>query len=45
MVGGLAAGAVMGLRTNSVGNAVKYGALFAGARSWLCVAWLLSCRL
>lgn len=29
MVGGLAAGAVMGLRTNSAANAIKYGSLFA----------------
>ena len=30
IVGGLAAGAVMGLRTNNAGNALKYGAFFAG---------------
>jgi hypothetical protein len=30
VVGGLSAGAVMGLRTNNAGNALKYGAFFAG---------------
>jgi hypothetical protein len=30
MVGGAAAGAVMGLRANSGGVGIKYGALFAG---------------
>jgi hypothetical protein len=37
IVGGLAAGAVMGLRTNSAANALKYGTLFAGgfADWWL----------
>jgi len=29
IVGGLAAGAVMGLRTNNAGNALKYGSFFA----------------
>lgn len=32
VVGGLAAGAVMGLRTNNAGNALKYGALFAAGQ-------------
>jgi hypothetical protein len=34
IVGGLSAGAVMGLRTNNAGNALKYGAFFAGEALW-----------
>lgn len=30
VVGGIAVGAVLGLKTNSAFNALKYGALFAG---------------
>jgi hypothetical protein len=36
IVGGAAVGAVLGLKTNSGANALKYGALFAGEPARAC---------